>query len=305
VLYPHVHFGNVIEPHDQTALTDMPPKRSTTARSSGTTKRGHANAGRRSKGVKEHVRVLSDISEESTAQQPSAKDVDLSQRITRSSKKRSFQDSAADGEERDSTEPSERSKQDYGSMPEHANIEHSQTQDRDQIVHQEIHQNAPAASTSPLSPPYSPSINLLFFVQLASLDTDDDTERLTLDLIKLTLADMNWHPGLSGMVQPVACFLVASILTRRQNLVEDIASGIETFGVGFEELVEGYALLWEWRANLREAVGAYAERLDDLPEPSLMIAPDNYDKTETDGYEQRGDEDDRPEPERWEEAIGV
>jgi hypothetical protein len=273
----------------------MPPKRSTTARSSGAAKRGRANAGGRSKGVKDHVRVLSDISEKSTAQRPPAKDLDLSQRITRSSKKRSFQDFANDGDEKDSTEPIKRSKQEYDSTPEHAIIQQNQTQNQDEVVHQEIYQNeAPTSNTSPLSPPYSPSINLLFFVQLFSLDTDDDTERLTLNLIKLTLADMNWHPGLSGMVQPVACFLVASILTRRQNLVEDVASSIETFGVGFEELVEGYALLWEWRENMRDAVEVYAERLEDLPEPSLMVAQGDYDQVEADVYQQGGDGDDRP-----------
>ena len=95
----------------------MPPKRKTTARPSGTAKRGRANAGGRSKGAKEHVRVLSDISEESTAQRPATKDLDPSQRMTRSSKKRSFQDFANDSEGRDSTEPSKRIKQEFDSTP--------------------------------------------------------------------------------------------------------------------------------------------------------------------------------------------
>ena len=281
----------------------MPPKRSTTSRPSGTAKRSRANAGGRSKGAKEHVRVLSDISEESTALRPAAKDLELSQRITRNSKKRSFQDFADEGDERESTQPSKRSKQGYDPTPQPTIIQ-QHTQSQDQVVHQAIyhHQDALTASTSSLSPPYSPSVNLLFFIQLASLDIDDDTERITLNLIKLTLADMNWHPGLSGMVQPVSCFLVASILTRKQNLVEHTASSIDVFGLGFQELVEGYTLLWEWRENMRDAVGAYAERLDDLPDPSLMIAPDNYDQVETNGYEQGGGEDDRPEPERWGEG---
>jgi hypothetical protein len=284
----------------------MPPKRSTTARPTGKARRGRANAGGRSKGAKEHVRVLSDISEESTAQRPATKDVDPSQRITRNSKKRSFQDFADDGDERDSTEPSKRSKQEFDSTPQHAVIQPSQIQDEDQVVHQEIYQNAPAANDSPQPPLYSPSINLLFFVQLASLDTDDATERLTLNLIKLTLADMNWHPGLSGMVQPVACFLVASILTGRQNVVEDIARSIETFGVGLEELVEGYALLWEWRENMRDAAGPYAERLDELLDPSLMIAPQgDYAQVETDVYEHGGDAIDGYKPEQWDEDVQV
>jgi hypothetical protein len=78
----------------------MPPKRSTITRPKGTARRSRANAGGRSKGVKEHIRVLSDISEESTAQRPPAKDLGLGQRITRNSKKRSFQDFADEGDER-------------------------------------------------------------------------------------------------------------------------------------------------------------------------------------------------------------
>ena len=280
----------------------MPPKRSTITRPNGTARRSRANAGGRSKGAKEHVRVLSDISEESTAQRLPAKDLGLGQRITRNSKKRSFQDFADEGDERESTQPSKRSKQEYDSKPEHASSQQSQSQNQDRVVHQAIYQDAPTASTSSLSPPYSPSVSLLFFIQLASLDTDDDTERIALNLIKLTLTEMNWHPGLSGMVQPVSCFLVASILTRKQNLVEHIASSIDVFGLGFQELVEGYTLLWEWRENMTDAVGAYAERLDDLPDPSLMIAPDHYVQVEANGYEQGGDEGDRPEPEGWDEG---
>jgi hypothetical protein len=287
----------------------MPSKRSTTARPSGAAKRGRANAGRRSKSVKDHVRVLSDISEESISQRPAAdetKGPDLNLRVTRSSKKRSFQESADVGDEGNSTQPAKQSKQEHNSTFEQA-VQQSpvQTQDQGQIVQQSVYQDTPFAGISSPSPPYSPSLNLLFFVELASLDTDIDTERLTLNLIKLTLADMNWHPGLSGMVQPVACFLVASMLTRKQNLVEDIASSIETFGVGFQELIEGYTLLWEWRANMRDAVGAYAERLDDLPEPSLMAAQGYHDQIDLDGYEQGGEIDERPEPERWDGAVQV
>jgi hypothetical protein len=289
----------------------MPPKRNTTARPSGTAKRGRANAGRRSKSVKDHVRVLSDISEESISQRPAAKEIeatDLSQRITRSSKKRSFQEFTDVGDEGNSTQPARKNKQERNPTLEQATQQSTvQSQDQGRILQQVVYQDTPAAgiSSSSSSPPYSPSLNLLFFVQLASLDTDDDTERLTLNLIKLTLADMNWHPGLSGMVQPVACFLAASMLTRKQNLVEDIASSIETFWVGFEELMEGYALLWKWRANMRDAVGFYAERLDALPEPSSMIAQGYHDQNETDGYEQDGEMDERPEPERWDGVFQV
>jgi hypothetical protein len=119
----------------------MPPKRSTTTRPSSSAKRGRANAGGRSKGVKEYVRVLSDISEESTAQRPTAKDSELSQRITRSSKKRSFQDFANDGPEREPKQPAKQRKQKDDSTPGSVIIQQNQNQiqDQDQIVHQEIY----------------------------------------------------------------------------------------------------------------------------------------------------------------------
>jgi outer membrane lipoprotein-sorting protein len=52
-------------------------------------------------------------------------------------------------------------------------------------------------------------------------------------------------------VQPVACFLIASILTRKQNLIENVAASVEMFGLEYQQLVEGYRLLWERRENMR------------------------------------------------------
>ena len=286
----------------------MPPKRNTITRPSGAAKRGRANAGGRTKCVKEHARVLSDISEESTSQRPATREpegLELRQRITRSSNKRSFQESMDGGDDTDSTPAAKRNKQEYATLFEQVNPQPSQTPSQDDIVHQVAYQDTPTANIMPPSSPYSPSFSLLFFVQLASLDTDDDTEQITLNLISLTLAEENWHPGLSGMVQPAACFLIASILTRRQNLVEHVASSVEVFGVGFEELVEGYALLWEWRANMAEAVGPFGNRLDDLPEPRLLLSQDYHNRLVTDGYEQGGYGDERPEPERWDGAVEV
>jgi hypothetical protein len=144
---------------------------------------------------------------------------------------------------------------------------------------------------------------LLFFVHLAELDTDADTESITLNLINLTLADSNWHGGLSGLVQPVACFLVASLLTRKQNLVEDVAASTEMFGLEYQPLVEGYRLLWEWRDNMSAVVGAYAERLAELPDSGLLLG-----ESEFKGNDSRVppfDEvtNDRPEPERYVQAV--
>lgn len=118
---------------------------------------------------------------------------------------------------------------------------------------------------------YTPGLSLLQFVYLSGLDTSPDTDQLTLNLINLTLAQDHWHPGLSGMLQPASCFLVASLLTHRQNLVEDIAASVQVFGIEYEELMGGYRLLWEWRERLKAVVGRHDEVLSNLPDPSLLL----------------------------------
>ena len=150
-----------------------------------------------------------------------------------------------------------------------------------------------------------PSLNLLFFVHLAELDTDPDTESITLNLINLTLADSNWHGGLSGLVQPVACFLVASLLTRKQNLVEDVAVSAEMFGLEYNQLVQGYRLLWEWRDNMSGAVGEYAERLAELPDPGLLLDQDGNGGNDAGVPEFEEETNSRPEPERYIQAVEV
>ena len=128
--------------------------------------------------------------------------------------------------------------------------------------------------------------------------------------MKFTLEPENWHAGLSGMLQPAACFLVASLLTRRQNLVEDVVAAVEMFGIGYEELVKAYGLLWEWRANVVTAVGDYAGNVDGLPAPDLFLAGNEEvqeDLHAEDVVEETWDtwdevaEEERPEPER--EAV--
>lgn len=162
----------------------------------------------------------------------------------------------------------------------------------------------PDADAEPASD-YIPSLNLLFFVQLANLDIDADTESITLDLINLTLAEGNWHTGLSGVVQPVACFLVASLLTRKQNLVEDVAASVEMFGLEYEQMVEGYKLLWEWRENMRPVVGVFGERLDELPDPALLLGQVEQEGTVHCVSHDIADIDERPEPERVGETLEI
>ena len=123
-----------------------------------------------------------------------------------------------------------------------------------------------------VSPPYGPSLALLYFVTMGDLDTSAETESIAVSLIDLTLQREILHQGLSGMLQPAACFLVASLLTRRQNLVEDIANAVTGFGITYEKLVKGYDLLWQWRDNIVGVAGEFAQNVYELPALDLFLA---------------------------------
>ena len=167
----------------------------------------------------------------------------------------------------------------------------------------------PAAAES--TAPCVPTPALLYFITLGNLDTSPSTENLTLGLVKLTLKPENWHTGLSGMLQPAACFLVASLLTRQQNLVEDVVASVEMFGISYEELVKAYGLLCEWRQNVIEYVGEFAGNVDGLPGPEMFLAGGEVQEEEEDAqaeyvaeeeawdtYDEQVEEEDRPEPDR-------
>ena len=247
----------------------MAPKRSVASHPTGAARRRRSSARGRGRGGKsntEHTRVLSDITEESVAQLQTEEQIPTQpkpeQRPAPDSKKQAFQDAEHGGNTAKHETRSQTAKRakthdvvDGESLP----IQASKIQAQDQIGNSSGHQDVipkapPERSASHIPDVYTPSLNLLFFVHLAELDTDPDTESITLNLINLTLADSNWHGGLSGLVQPVACFLVASLLTRKQNLVEDVAASIETYGLEYQQLMEGYRLLWEWRDNMSGVV---------------------------------------------------
>jgi hypothetical protein len=230
----------------------------------------------------------------------------------RGSRKRTFAESAGDQDSTSSSAKREtrastakRLKLDAKSAIEqpHQNETQQPAQETAQEARQDHIPPTATADTSDASQRYTPSLELLFFVHLGDLDTDADTESITLNLIVLTLAQDNWHPGLSGLVQPVACFLIASILTRKQNLIEKVAASVEMFGLEYEQLVEGYRLLWGWRENMGEAVGVYAERLAELPEPGLLLGKGVHGNGYVGGYEAEAELDARPEPERSMEAA--
>lgn len=279
---------------------NMPPKRSTSRPTRGA-KRGRG--GGRSRGVKDQARVLSDITEESESQ-PHESSAAIAVAVQQRSKKRSFQGTSSGQDGRETTVPitgrETRSQAAKRTKLYHEVTEPVDTQETQGYEDSSRYQPL-ATRITPPSSPYSPSPALLSFAQLYDLDTNTDTDIITLNLIDLTLTEANWHPGLSGMIQPAACFLVASLLTRRQNLVEDIAASVQTFGVEYEDLVEGYRLLWQWQENLGQVVGAYEQSLDELPDPLLLLASGPFD--EYVGGEVIHEEeafDERPEPERWE-----
>ena len=298
----------------------MAPKRSVATRPTGGARRGLSSARGRGRGGKsstEHTRVLSDITEESVAQLQTEKQIlnqpKSEQRPAPDSKKRAFQDEeqgAATAKRETRAQTAKRAKQhhvvDGEPLHSHASKIQAQDQSGNSSGQQDVILEAPSEpSASHIPDVYIPSLNLLFFVHLAELDTDSDTESITLSLINLTLADSNWHGGLSGLVQPVACFLVASLLTRKQNLVEDVATSVEMFGLEYQQLVEGYWLLWEWRDNMKGVVGEYAERLAELPDPGLLHRQDGNGVNDVGVPEFDEETNDRPEPERYIQAVEV
>jgi len=299
---------------------NMAPKRSVATRPTGAARRGRFRARGRGRGGNnntEHTRVLSDITEESVTHLQTEQQIPtqpkLQQRAVPNSKKRAFQDEeqgAATAKRETRAQAAKKAKQHHVVGGELLQTQSSETDDQNQTENSlgqqaVISDASPEPSTSHIPETYAPSLNLLFFVHLAELDTDPDTESITLNLINLTLADSNWHGGLSGLVQPVACFLVASLLTRKQNLVEDVAASVDMFGLEYQQLVEGYRLLWEWRDNMSGVVGAYVERLAELPDPGLLLGQGAYEVNETGTSQVDEETNDRPEPERYIQAVEV
>ena len=118
------------------------------------------------------------------------------------------------------------------------------------------------------NPGWSSSTKSLWFVEASELEADEDTIIMTLNLIDLTLLEADWHSGLLGMVQPLACFLFASLLTGKSIRLEQLLATYRD--IEADQLLYGYALLYEWRANLAEVVGGYAGGLECLPLPEEL-----------------------------------
>jgi hypothetical protein len=291
----------------------MAPKRSVATRPTGAARRVRSSARGRGRGGNsnnEHTRVLSDITTESLTQLRTGQQTPTqlkSQRAATNSKKRAFQNEeqgTATAKRETRAHAAKKAKQHHVIDEKSLSTAASTTQSQDQTGSSfgqsgVVSDASQGPSACHIPDAYAPSLNLLFFVHLAQLDTDADTDSTTLNLINLTLADNNWHGGLSGLVQPVACFLLASLLTRKQNLVEDVAASTEMFGVEYQQLVEGYRLLWEWRDNMGAVVGDYAERLAELPDPGPLLGQREYQVHDAGAPPFDEETNDRPEPERY------
>lgn len=280
----------------------MPTKRGSSRPARGVR---HGRGGR-PRGAQNHTRALSDITEESLSQTLDRPALFSASATRQRNKKRSFQELSLDDDAHDKSTAKPGRETRSQSAKKRKNAHGSGQLDnvqQAQQYEQDWEQESLVVGIQPLSSLYTPSPALLSFIEMYNLDTNADTETMTLNLINLTLTNENWHSGLSGMVQPAACFLIASLLARRQNLVEDIAASVYALGVGYEDLVKGYGLLWQWRENLIPVVGAYGENVDALPDPSLFLGDDGNGQSDdlvASEALQEEEIDERPEPERLE-----
>lgn len=138
----------------------------------------------------------------------------------------------------------------------------------------------------------------LAFVTEAGLETDDYTNTITLNLMDHFLfSEANWAPELSYCNLHAACFYFASIVTNKNNTVEEIAKSLgpesafvqlmaspladdedaaaaicEAISVGIADVERGYDLLHERRKELTSLVGEYASALDRLPLRNSLLS---------------------------------
>ena len=141
----------------------------------------------------------------------------------------------------------------------------------------------------------------LGFVSLANLDTDEDTNTITLNFMDHFLfSTENWIPELSYCTLHAACFFAASLITGKNNTAEQVASSLgpdsafiqwmasplaeddesaaeiaNLISVDVSDLWSGYALLYERRDQLSALVGQYATDFANLPSPEYSSGDQN------------------------------
>lgn len=158
----------------------------------------------------------------------------------------------------------------------------------------------------------------LEFIRLSNLETDDDTNIVTLNLMDYFLfCPENWLPELSYCKLHAACFLFASRLTGKSNSVDQVADALGPgskfvqlvgsplaadedsaaevqymISVAAEDVKDGYALLYLRKEMLAHLLGQYSVGLEALPLPENVIeqegavaagddASENFDLFET------------------------
>ncbi|KXT18886.1 hypothetical protein AC579_3529 [Pseudocercospora musae] len=145
----------------------------------------------------------------------------------------------------------------------------------------------------------------LAFIDHGLLETDADTEIISLNLIDHIIKEENWNPALSMNKLSAACFLFASRVTGKKNAAGDIALSFDrdaekyasallatinqsrmatdytvririaqALKMSAEDIEYGYGILWEQRSELRELVGQYASDMEWLPMPEGVSRDD-------------------------------
>ncbi|KAK3686884.1 hypothetical protein LTR37_019368 [Vermiconidia calcicola] len=151
----------------------------------------------------------------------------------------------------------------------------------------------------------------LEFVAQAGLETDDDTNTIALNLMDYFLfSEANWLPELSYCRLHAACFLLASLVTGKNNTAEDIAGSLgpdstfvramsaplaedddaaaaiqEVISVNVDDVNVAYGLLHQRREQLAQLMGQYANRIGDLLSPHSSAEKDEPAAVEEENFD--------------------
>jgi hypothetical protein len=151
----------------------------------------------------------------------------------------------------------------------------------------------------------------LQFVVHAGLETNHDANTIALNLVDYFLfSEENWLPELSYCKLHAACFLFASHITGLSNTSRQVAASLapdsefvqltaaplaedeetalaiqEAISVSLEDVMDGYRLLYDRRAALKEVVGEYEKEISSLPPPDVGLENGHIE----DSYREGGD----------------
>lgn len=132
------------------------------------------------------------------------------------------------------------------------------------------------------------------FATHGNLDHNEDTITLALNILDHIIRPENWNPELSNNKLSASCFFFASKLTDRKVTAMQVAGSIwvhpsmvadmsqaqegplydrmlESLTVSAEQVVQGYAILYEQKDSLKDLLGEYGESIAMLPLPATEI----------------------------------